>query len=177
MIKKGKRFDSKFNPEIKDDQIPILIKLGLFFKNISSFVLGAGILIIASQGIVKSSLFFAESFKMPLVIIGVLIVSLGTALPEVYFSAYAAKKGEGEMMAGNLLGATAMSTSLVLGVVSIISPINDIQLFSYFMSRFTLFIAVLLFIFFMLSEHKISKKESLVLLSVYVVFLCLEILF
>ena len=36
MIRKGKRFDSKYDPEIKDDRIPILVKVGLFFKNNNS---------------------------------------------------------------------------------------------------------------------------------------------
>jgi cation:H+ antiporter len=109
------------------------------------------------------------------VMVGVLIVSLGTALPEVYFSAFSAKKKEGELMAGNLLGSTVVSTCLVLGIVSIISPINNIHFFSYFLSRSVLFVSVIFFIYFMLTGRKISLKESLVLFLFYVVFIFLEI--
>lgn len=174
MIKKGKRYDELY--EIANDVVPlpILKRASLFFKNISTFVIGAGVLIIASQGIVKSAIFFANSLDMPLVIIGVLIVSLGTALPEVYFSAFSAKNS-GELMAGNLLGSTVVSTSLVLGIVSMISPINNIEIFSYFLSRLTLFVAVALFIYFMLTDRRISLKEGRVLLGVYIIFVVLEI--
>lgn len=175
MIKRGKRQQDNFEVIANAPPIPVFKKISLFFKNISSFILGAGLLIIASQGIVKSAVFFAGSLNMPLMIIGVLIVSLGTALPEVYFSAYSAKRGEGEMMAGNLLGATVVSTSVVLGVVSIISPINNIELFSYFISRFTLFVAVVLFIYFMLTDHKISLKEGWALLIFYLIFIVFQI--
>jgi cation:H+ antiporter len=135
------------------------------------------VLLIASQGIVTSALFFADRFNMPLVLIGVLIVSLGTALPEVYFSAFSAKKNEGELMTGNLLGSTVVSTSLVLGIVSVISPIENIAFFSYFLSRATLFASVILFIYFMLSDRKISKKEGLILLAVYLIFIGIEIFY
>ncbi len=177
MIRKGKKFEEKYDGPADNVRISLIKKVILFFKNISAFVLGAGILIIASQGIVKSSIFFADKLNMPLVIIGVLIVSLGTALPEVYFSAYSAKKGNPELMAGNLLGASIVSTSVVLGIVAIISPINNIEIFSYFISRLTLFVAVILFIYFMLTDRRISIKEGWALLVIYIVFISLQIFY
>ncbi len=175
MLRNGKRFDTKYDDLKTVDNTPLLKKVSLFFGNFGHFILGAIILLIASQGIVMSSLFFADKFNMPLVLIGVLIVSLGTALPEVYFSAFSANKNEGELMAGNLLGSTVVSTSLVLGIVSIISPIENIAFFSYFISRATLFVSVILFIYFMFSDRKISKKEGLVLLAVYLIFIGIQI--
>jgi cation:H+ antiporter len=121
-------------------------------------------------------MFFAEKLNVPLVIIGVLIIGLGTALPEVAFSAFSANKKDGELMAGSLLGSTVVSTSLVLGLVAIISPITGISFFSFFLSRLILFLSVLLFIFFMLTDHKISRKEGVVLIGLYLVFVLTEIL-
>jgi len=177
MIKKGRRFEEDYDGPADNIVVPFFKKIFLFFQNISVFIFGAGILIVASQGIVKSSIFFADKLNMPLVIIGVLIVSLGTALPEVYFSAYSAKKGNPELMAGNLLGASIVSTSVVLGIVAIISPINNIEIFSYFISRLTLFVAVILFIYFMLTDRKISIKEGWILLIIYLFFVSLQIFY
>jgi cation:H+ antiporter len=176
MFKNGRRYDSLFYDLRTKDNISILKKFSLFFDAFGQFVLGSLLLIIASQGIVKSSMFFAEKMNMPLVLIGILIVGLGTSLPEIYFSAFSAKKDEGEMMAGNLLGSTVVSTSLILGIISIISPINNIDFFSFFLSRAILFLSVMLFIYFMLTDRKISLKESLVLFIIYVLFIFLEIL-
>ena len=176
MVKKGRRFDNEYDISTTDNHLSFLKKTELLLKNIGLFILGAGLLILASQGIVSSATFFAKSLDMPLILIGILIVSLGTALPEIYFSAYSAKKGDSEIMAGNLLGSTVVSTSLVLGLVSIISPITGIELFSYFTSRLALFISVILFIYFMLSGRKISRKESWALLGIYIVFVSLQIL-
>ncbi len=175
MLKNSRRYDLPFDDLKTRDDVPLLKKISLFFSNFGHFIFGSILLLIASQGIVKSSIFFAEKLNMPLFLIGVLIVGLGTALPEVYFSAFSAKKGEGELMAGNLLGSSVVSTCLVLGIVSIISPIHNIELFSYFLSRIILFASVIFFIYFMLTGRKISVKESWVLLLVYITFVCLEI--
>jgi cation:H+ antiporter len=176
MLKNSKKHDISFKDSETKNNIPILKKLSLFFGDFGNFIFGSVLLLIAAQGIVKSSIFFAEKLNMPLVMIGVLIVGLGTALPEVYFSAFSAKKEEGELMAGNLLGSTVVSTCLVLGIVSLISPIYNIELFSYFLSRATLFISVIFFIYFMSTGRKISLKESLVLLAIYALFISLEII-
>lgn len=176
MLKKGKRFEEKFDALETQNSISLWNKVKIFFNSTGKFALGILVLIIASQGIVKSSIFFAESLNMPLVVIGVLIVGLGTALPEVYFSAYSSFRKDGaELMAGNLLGSTVVSTSLVIGIISMISPITDIHIFSYFSSRFTLFISVLLFIYFMSTERSISKKEGIILVSIYLIFVFLQI--
>jgi len=176
MLKNSKTHDKKYDDlDIKNDRT-ILEKFRLFFKDFGIFILGSALLLIASYGIVTSSMFFAEALDIPLVLIGVLIVGLGTALPEVYFSAFSAKSGAVELMAGNLLGSTVVSTSLVLGIVSIISPINNIEFLSYFLSRVILFISVILFIFFMLSDKKITTREGWLLLMIYVIFVATEIL-
>lgn len=175
MLKNGKRYDVSFDDSRTKNNTPILKRVYLFFSDFGHFIFGSILLLVASQGIVKSSIFFAEKLNMPLVMIGVLIVGLGTALPEIYFSAFSAKKGEGELMAGNLLGSTVVSTCLVLGLVSIISPINNIEFFSYFLTRIILFVSVIFFIYFMLTERKISFKESTILLLIYIIFISLEI--
>ncbi|OJI09163.1 MAG: hypothetical protein COV08_01905 [Candidatus Vogelbacteria bacterium CG10_big_fil_rev_8_21_14_0_10_49_38] len=155
---------------------PLGEKLKLFFQDFGLFGVGATILILASQGIVVSAMYFAESWHIPLIVIGTLIVGLGTAIPEIYFSALAAKKGEGELAAGNLLGSTAVSTSLVLGLVALVSPIENIALPAYVFSRLFLFLAVSLFIFFMSTGRKITLKEGQWLFLVYIAFVITEIM-
>lgn len=175
MIQSGRRHEKKFDDEKVLVSTPVLRRVYTFFVDSGHFIIGAILLIIASQGIVRSSLFFADILDLPLVIIGVLIVGLGTALPEIYFSAFSGKKGEGELMAGNLLGSTVVSTSLVLGIVAIISPITNIPFWAYFSSRLALFISVILFIFFIKNDRKISVKEGIALLLIYVIFVFVEL--
>jgi cation:H+ antiporter len=156
---------------------PLMQNFSLFIKNTGILLMGIIILFIAAQGIISSAKHFVDIFDIPLVIMGAVIVSLGTALPELYFSALAAKKGETELMAGNLLGSVVVSTSLVLGITSLISPINNITLYSYASSRIFLFISVCLFIAFIWSDKKITRGEAWVLLGIYLAFIATETLF
>jgi cation:H+ antiporter len=175
MIRNSRRHEKYFDDESVRQPVPAFRRIYNFFVDSGRFITGALLLILAAQGIVKSSLYFADFFDLPLVIIGVLIVGLGTALPEVYFSAFSGKKGDGELMAGNLLGSTVVSTSLVLGIVSIISPINNIPFWAYFGSRLALFVSVILFILFIRNDKKINLKEASVLLLIYLLFVFFEI--
>lgn len=175
LASRRKRFEEQYSDTKNTQPEPIFARFKMFINGFGQFFIGIFILILAAQGIVQSSLFFAESLGMSLVVVGSLIVGFGTSMPEVYFSALAAKKGDAELMAGNLLGSTVVSTSLVLGIVSIISPITNITLFSYALSRSFLFILVILFIIFSTTDRKITMKEGAVLLAIYLLFVITEI--
>ncbi len=156
-------------------------KLGLFerFKNFLKdlfvIILSAGILALASQGIIMSSSFFAKVLGLPLFLIGILIVGLGNAMPETYFSIISARKGQNWMILGNLMGSVAIPATLVLGTVVLIKPVVIHDLSALFVARFFLIISALFFFFFIRSESKVTKKEALVLLLIYVVFILIEI--
>lgn len=156
------------------EKISKVAKLLRLFRESFYFIIGIGLLIISAQGIVSSSVSFAGILGVPLVFIGAVIVGLGTALPEVYFSAVSAFSKKSSLMAGNLLGSTVISTSLVLGLVAIIEPIS-VNISFYAVNRAFLFLAVALFIIFMISGRKIDRKEAFVLFAIYILFVLFEI--
>lgn len=58
------------------------------------------------------------------VLIGVTIVSLGTTVPEAAVSVFAALKGSPEIALGNAVGSIICNTGLVLGLITLFSPIS-----------------------------------------------------
>jgi len=89
-----------------------------------------------------------------------------------------AKRGQSWMIIGGLMGAVAISSTLVLGTVALISPIH-IQIAdepSLVIARVFLVACALLFLFFARSRSHISTKEGIVLLLIYITFLIIEIL-
>jgi cation:H+ antiporter len=153
----------------------VIMKFEVAMKNFFALFVGAAILILAAQGIVKSAIYFAEMLNIPLFIIGTIIVALGTAMPEVYFSALAGRRHEYELMIGNLLGSTVASTTLVLGITSIISPVASIDLSIYVLSRIFLTLAIVFFTIFIITGRKITVNEGIFLVSLYVIFIAIEI--
>jgi len=157
-------------------KIPIIKEFKLFLKDLGKLILGIMLLIIAAQGIVASAQFFAKSFDITLVLIGVLITGLGSALPEIYFAVASAKRGETWMILGDLMGAVIVPATLVLGIVALIHPIEISDFSPLAIARFFLIISALFFLFFVRTDCKITKKEALFLLSIYLIFVLVEIL-
>ena len=157
-------------------KIPIIKEFKLFLKDLGKLILGIMLLIIAAQGIVASAQFFAKSFDITLVLIGVLITGLGSALPEIYFAVASAKRGETWMILGDLMGAVIVPATLVLGIVALIHPIEISDFSPLAIARLFLIISALFFLFFVRTDRKITKKEALFLLSIYLIFVLVEIL-
>ena len=175
LFSKRKKFTSEYNPDGKEDK-PTLSKFVSLMKDVGVFIVGAIIIILAAQGIVSSTMSFAITLGLPLVVVGALIVGAGTALPEIYFSATSARKNHAGLMLGNLLGSTAVSVSMVLGVVSIIDPIVVPDMSPYIISRVFLIAAVAFFILFMSTGRQITRREGILLLILYIAFISAEIL-
>jgi len=145
-----------------------------FMKDLLKVFLGIFFLILSSQGIVKSSQFFATAFNMSLISIGVLITGAGSTLPEIYFAVASAKKGETWLILGDMMGAIIIPASLVLGIVALICPIQISDFSPFAVARIFLVISALVFYFSVRSKHRISKKEGLILLLIYIAFLFVE---
>lgn len=155
---------------------PIVKEFKIFLSDFGKVILGVILLVIAAQGIVASAQFFAQIFNIPIILIGILIIGFGSALPEIYFAVALARKGESWMILGDLMGAVIVPATLVLGIVALICPIKIVDFSPFAIARFFLIIATLFFFFFVRTGHKITKKEALFLLTIYIIFVMVEIL-
>lgn len=149
--------------------------LKFFLSNIFVFLIALFILLLAAQGVVKSAVFFAEYTGFSLALIGIIVVGLGNSLPELFFSLEAAKKGEDWFILGDLMGGVIITSTLVLGVVGILHPIEILNLKYGLFGRIFLVIVSLFFIYFLRTEKKITQKEGLFLILFYLIFLIVEI--
>ncbi|PIV12853.1 MAG: hypothetical protein COS47_00320 [Candidatus Nealsonbacteria bacterium CG03_land_8_20_14_0_80_36_12] len=166
----------RFTKIYDEHKISIVKEFKIFIKDLGRVILGIILLIVSAQGIVASAQFFAQSFTIPIILIGVLITGLGSALPEIYFAIASARKGETWMILGDLMGAVIVPASLVLGIVALICPIKVPDFSPFAIARFFLIISAIFFLFFVRTGRKITKKEALLLLGIYIIFVILEIL-
>ncbi len=148
-----------------------------FLRDLIKVVLGLIIFVAAAQGVVISAQVFASSFNMSILLVGILITGLGSTLPEIYFDGVSALKGQSWMILGDLMGAIIIPSTLVLGIVTLISPIHINNFSSLALVRIFIVIAALSFPIFVRSGKSIGKKEALFLLGIYIVFLLTEIFF
>ncbi len=88
------------------------------------FVLGLVLLVWGSSLFVDSAVALANHLRLPEVLIGATIVSLGTTLPEVLFSAMASIQGLSDMAVGNAMGSILCNTGLIAGLLLLIRPVE-----------------------------------------------------
>jgi cation:H+ antiporter len=146
-----------------------------FLKDLVKIALYLAALLIASEGIVVSSQSFSLSLNIALPVIGILIVGTGNALPEIYFAAVSSRKGEGWMVLGDLMGSVIFISTLVLGIVALICPIEIADFSPFIIARFFLILAAVFFLIVVKTGKKITKGESVFLIAIYVLFLLAEL--
>lgn len=86
--------------------------------------IGIALLSKGADVLVQGSSNLALSYGVPLLIISLIIVSLGTSLPELFVSGLSSAQGETEISLGNVIGSNVANILLVLGVASLIRPVR-----------------------------------------------------
>jgi cation:H+ antiporter len=130
---------------------------------------GACVVIATAFFIVESSSFIAESVGIPRIIIGATIVAFGTSIPEFATAISSARRGHFDLALGNIVGSGFVNITLILGVALIASSLTvNITAFTN-LAMFSLIIN--LFLWYFLGSERISWREGVLLLSLYIVFL------
>lgn len=86
------------------------------------FVIGALLLIKGGDWFVDSAVGIAKRFRVPEIIIGATVVSIGTTLPEVMVSVTAAVNNNGAIAYGNAIGSIICNTALIAALTIAIRP-------------------------------------------------------
>ena len=149
----------------------------VFLKDSGNVIVSLALLSVASWGVVRSAQVFSDALSLSLPMVGILIVGLGNALPETYFAIVSARKRQTWLILGNLMGSIIVSATLVLGIVVLISPIRNIDFSPFAIARIFLIISAVFFLIVVRTDQKITKKEAILLIAIYIFFLLTEIFF
>jgi cation:H+ antiporter len=147
----------------------------VFVKNIAKLVLIIAVLLAASEGIIYAAKAFQASLGISLSLVGVLIVALGNCFPELYFGIAVGRRGDGWMVVGDMMGSVISAATLVLGIIAVISPFEIKDMSVFFIARIFTVIAAVFFLIFVRTGKKLTKREGLLLLFIYIAFLITEI--
>lgn len=123
MAFKGEKFDREEEEEEKQVEREKENKNAVL-KDIFLILLGIVALKIGGDVTVKNAVKVAEIFHLSEKIISVTILAIGTSLPELVTSVSASAKGKSDIAIGNILGSCIFNMLLIIGVSSLISPIQ-----------------------------------------------------
>lgn len=120
-----------------------------------------------AQLVVWGASAIADRFGLSGGFIGFTLVAIGTSLPELVTAIAAARKGETELILGNLLGSNLFNSLAVGGLIAVVGagPIGDGLLERYGVTLMVV-VAVLAWVF-MVGRKQVSHVEAVILLSVY----------
>lgn len=139
----------------------------------SVFMIIGGIVALFFGGkfIVDSSVFIASSLGLSQALIGLTIIAVGTSLPELAASVMAARKNQADMAVGNVIGSNIFNILWVLGLSAVISPISYNPAMNFDIIFLIIISLGLLPLIFMGKKYHFTKKEGLLLITLYIAYL------
>lgn len=139
------------------------------FKSIIFIILGLISIIIGSNLVVNSAVSIAKILRVSERVISFTIIALGTSLPELVTSITSARKGEQDLLIGNIVGSNIFNIGIVLALpVAIFGDISGVG-FSYIDLAMLVISSIMLFIFAR-NDRVISKKEGFLMLITFIVY-------
>ncbi len=131
------------------------------------------VMVIGAYFTVTSATSIASHLNVSPILIGMLIVGLGTAVPELFFSLKSVKRREDSLAVGDILGIVLADATIVVGILALIDPFFFPQKIIYVTGAFMIVASFILF-HFMRSRRTLSKREASLLLVFWLVFVSVE---
>lgn len=132
------------------------------------------VILLSADMIVKLSKNLAEAVGIPLFLIGLILLAIGTSLPELVFSLRLLTDKEPSMFFGNLLGSTIANSTLIVGLAAVINPVVIAAFDDYVISAVSFVVVYLTFWFFIRSKFRLERWEAGILIIFYLVFIAFE---
>lgn len=136
----------------------------------------AGLVVVggASEVVIESGLHIAEILEISQTLVGIIMIGVGTSLPELAVSASALIKGSSGLSVGNLIGSNIVDILLALGLSTTIGGWRVERSIIAFDLPF-LVVTSIIIIMFLLTRTKLERKESLLVLALYYGYLMLKL--
>ena len=138
------------------------------------FIVGFVLLIKGGDWFVDAASSIAKRFKMPPLLIGATVVSIGTTLPEVMVSAQGAMAGSGAIAFGNAIGSIICNTSLIAAITLVAKPAS-VNRKTLILPTAAFFIAAAYYCFNAYAYGAFSRTSGLVLLAMFVIYMVLTV--
>jgi len=100
-------------------------------KELGKLLVGIALLLTSADLITRVSGKLATEANIPVFLIGLILIAVGTSLPELAFSLRSLEDNEPKMFFGNLLGSLIVNATLIVGLSILINPVYNLPLNNY----------------------------------------------
>jgi cation:H+ antiporter len=141
----------------------VLMLIGAMFL----LLLGAHVTVLTGTAV-------ANSLGVNPIIVGLLIVGLGTTLPELFYSLKAVKRQDDDLAVGDILGTVLADATVLVGIIALINPFDFSATIVSVTGAFMISAALLL-MHFMKTGRIITRKEGYLLLVFWLAYALIEV--
>lgn len=136
-----------------------------------------GLVLICAGGdrLVDAAVAIARKMKIPQIVVGATIVSLGTTLPEILVSTTAAFDGSAAIAAGNAFGSIICNTALIAGLSQSIRPAKKVGASSLAWRSCFFFLVAGAVEAYGLIKGNYDRPVGILLLASFVLYACLNV--
>ncbi|MDG5767680.1 calcium/sodium antiporter [Balneolales bacterium ANBcel1] len=134
---------------------------------------GIFLLYLGAELLVNGSIAISKRLGISPMLIGMVVIGLGTSSPELVVSLQAALIGSGEVAVGNIVGSNISNIALILGIAALIVPIGVER--SVIRIEVPVLIAASLFMGYLLFDGMITRLNGLLLLACLAGYLLMAI--
>lgn len=160
---------------IEEVEENLLYKHSATIVDVLKISLGAIFIFLAGHLLVEETVFFAGALSVPSSIIGLVMLSVGTNVPELVIAVRAIMKRKKDIAFGDYLG-SAVANTLVFGFLPFFNGKFYIEASEFVLTALLMILGLVGFYFSALSKNNISRKEGLWLVSAYGVFILIQVI-
>lgn len=143
-------------------------------------IVGLVLLMKGADFLVDGASNIAKRFHIPEIVIGLTVVAIGTSMPELVVSATSALEGHSDIAVGNVIGSNIANMFLILGICSIIKPLEFKKETRLIENPITLVTTIILLYLCnngnKENAHLITKTEGIILLALCVLYIVYNII-
>ena len=141
------------------------------FSSILFIILGIVLLKYGGDFVVDYSKNIAQEFQVSESVIGLTIVAIGTAMPELVTSIVAVLKKDSDLAVGNLIGSCTLNLLLILGLGSIMTSLRFSQEFYQNLILLIISNIVLIVFNFIGKKYTITRLKGIILLLIFMMYM------
>jgi len=139
-------------------------------------IIGLSLVILASAFVVDQAINLATFLNIDQFLIGIVLVGVGTSMPELVVSLQSARKGESDISIGNVVGSNVTDLLFATAVGAIVAQNLHVGPSILFFDLPFAFIASSLFLLLARRRLKVDRSVSLILLMVFGSYVALKIM-
>ncbi len=139
------------------------------------FCIGLVLLIKGGDWFVDGAVGVAHKYRLPEILIGATIVSIGTTIPEVMVSSIAAAAGQSQTAYGNAIGSCICNTALIAAVTIAAKSVQEIDAKAFRTPIIFFFIAAIFYSAVAYITGEFSRLIGILLLAIFVIYMVITV--